>query len=99
MPLHRAIGAAHDAAIARGVGQAHGQQRQLLRPAPPAMQPPARAAVAGLGQRHIAREHDHGAVVLQLRHGLLHGVAGAQLRLLAHKFQVKLASNAYLHLR
>ena len=39
----------------------------------------------GFDQRHVAVEDQRGAFVVQLRHGLLHRVAGAQLRLLAHE--------------
>jgi hypothetical protein len=90
---HLSCAIAQDAAVARGVGQAHGQQRQL--PAGHGLRGRHQRAQRGrLRQRHVAREHDHRAVVRQARHGLLHGVAGAQLRLLAHTFHVKLACNA-----
>ncbi|MMZ70254.1 hypothetical protein D1872_332530 [compost metagenome] len=41
-----------------------------------------------LRQRHIARQHNHHAVIGQGRHRLLHSMTGAQLLLLAYKFQI-----------
>jgi hypothetical protein len=41
----------------------------------------------GLGQRHVAREHQRDAVVCQQGQGLLHCVAGAELGLLARELQ------------
>ena len=85
--LHAPGSRAHDAAIARGVGKVDRQQGEI-------------GAIAGrnqvtqsvsLGQRHIARQNNHHAVIGQHGHSLLHGVAGAELRLLAHKLQVKAA--------
>ena len=83
--LHRALGIAHDTAIAHGVVQRHGQQchacassgrHQILQD-------------GRLRQRHITREHHHHAVICQHRHGLLHGMACTQLGLLAHKLQIQ----------
>jgi hypothetical protein len=80
--LHAAGGVAHDAAVTRRVGRLEAQQRQVL----------AAAGLhqggggAGADQRHVAvQDQRHGVGVVQRRHGLLHGVAGAQLRHLAHK--------------
>jgi hypothetical protein len=60
---------------------------------PAATRPPARAACRPGSAAHRPRapppcRHP------QAGHGLLHGVAGAQLRLLAHKLQVKCACSA-----
>ena len=44
----------------------------------------------GLDQRRVAIEDQRDALVGQHGHGLLHGVAGAQLRLLAHKIQIEI---------
>jgi hypothetical protein len=82
--LHRAGIVAHDAAIARGIGHGHGQQRHLV--AAGGIEQTLQRV--GLGQRHITRQHHDQAIVLERRHGLLHGMAGAQLGLLAHKLQV-----------
>jgi len=75
--------AAHDAAVAGGVGHLDGEQGQLV----------ARAGGdqglqgVGLGERHIARKDNDQAVVGQVRHSLLHSVAGAQLGHLAGELQ------------
>jgi hypothetical protein len=84
--LRRSLSAGtHDAAVAGGVGHAEREQRQAL-------------AVAlgdqglqrgGLGQRHVSRQHQRDAVVGQQGQGLLHRVAGAQLRLLAREFEAQ----------
>jgi hypothetical protein len=50
--------------------------------------------VSGVDQRHIAREHQHHAVIGQQRHGLLHGVAGAELRHLPGELQAGLPVGA-----
>ena len=89
---HLALGIAHDAAITRGVRHGQRQQCQAL----------ARTlrdqGLQGLwpGQGHIARQ-DHGdAVIRQHRHRLLHRMAGAQLRHLAHKLQARLPRQSRL---
>ncbi len=88
---HVALGVTHDAAVAGGVRQHLGQYRCARS---------ARGQQAlqrvRLHQRHIAIQHQ-GHVVLaiafqqQQRHRLLHGVAGALLRLLQHEVQIGLA--------
>ena len=82
--LHRRA-LAHDAAVATRIGKIDRQQGQLVATAG------GNQITQGLGadQWHIAREHDHDAVVAQHRYSLLHGVTGAELRLLAHETQVK----------
>ena len=70
----------HDAAIPRGVGKVDGEQRQLVC----AALSDQRLQGIRLSQRHIARQNHHHPIIGQRGHGLLHGVAGAQLRLLAH---------------
>ena len=92
--MHRAVvrraacaAHAHNAPVAGGVFHFQRQQCQVFASA-------GRNQLAqrvGLGQRHIAGQHHHGSVVTQGGHRLLHGVAGAQLRLLAHKFHAKCA--------
>jgi hypothetical protein len=73
---------AHDAAVAGGVGQLDGQQRQLFAAAGLHQ----RAGRFGAQQGHVAVEDQRDAVgVVQHGHGLLHRVAGAQLRHLAHE--------------
>jgi len=72
--------APNNAAIARGIGQTNGQQRQLVTAA---LRDQGLQGV-GFGQRHVARQDHHHPIVGQHGHGLLHRVAGAQLRLLAH---------------
>ena len=90
---YAAIGCAQDAAVASGVGQLDGQQRQL--PAGHGLRCRDQSAQGvWLGERHVARQHDHRAILAQVRHRLLHGVAGAKLRLLAHKLKVKTAYSA-----
>eukprot|EP01136_Pigoraptor_vietnamica_P017581 Opistho-1_new@62939 len=72
---------ADDAAIARGVVEFDGQQRE-----PFAAAGGDEGAQRVLGdERHVARQDHHGAIVRQLRRGLLHGMAGAQLGLLARE--------------
>ena len=77
--LHR-VPLTHDAAIACGVSQANGQERQL---GAAALRDQGLQGV-GLGQWHIARQDHHHPIVGQHGYRLLHSVAGAQLRLLAH---------------
>ncbi|MPM42586.1 hypothetical protein SDC9_89252 [bioreactor metagenome] len=86
--LHLAVGVAHDAAVAGGIGQAHRQQRQLV----------AARRLHQIGHRgrlrewHVTGEHYHHALIGgQLGHGLLHRMAGAELRLLAHELRVELS--------
>ncbi len=81
--LHAAVRGALDAPVAARVGQAQREQRQLLARAH--LQQGAQRG--GLGQGHIAREHQRHPVVGQQRQRLLHRVAGAQLGLLAHAAQ------------
>ena len=88
--LHGAVGIAHDAAVAGGVGQRDGEQRQPLATTGGHQC----AQGVGLGQGHIAREDDRCAIGREMGHGLLHGVAGAQLRFLAHKLQIKMGCSA-----
>ncbi len=87
---HVAAGIAHDAAITGGIrqhlGQHGGAGATRFQQAPQGF---------GLHQRHVAVQHQ-GHVILaiafkQQRHGLLHGMAGALLRLLQHEMQVRLA--------
>jgi hypothetical protein len=79
---------AHDAAVAGGVVEFDGQQGQLI-------------ALAGRGeggggfganQGHIAVEHEGCAGIAECRHGLLDGVARAELRLLAHEVQAPIGA-------
>ena len=84
---------AHDAAIAGGVRKIDGQQRQLVS----ATRRHQRTQGVDAGQRHIAREHDHDAVIGQLRHRLLHGVAGAQLWLLSYEINAQSACSPRIH--
>ena len=87
---HIAVSGTLDAAVARGVGQLQREQRQTLSAACGQQ----RGQGVGLGQRHVAGQHQRDAVVGQQRHCLLHRVAGAQLRLLACKLQAQSASRA-----
>ena len=93
--LHAAVRGAHDAAVARRVGQRHGEQREPLA----LRRGDERAQRVGLRERHVPREHEHEAVVREQRRRLLHRVPGAQLRFLAHALQlelmVKIAINAH----
>ena len=75
--LH-AFAAADDAAIARGVFKVNGEQRQP----PAAARLGQRAQRGGLNERHIARENEGDAAVIQQGQGLLRGMPRAQLRLL-----------------
>ena len=85
---------AHDAAIAGRVFHVLGEQRQL-------------AVLCGLGQafegggadqRHVTIENEGGDAVVQQRHGLGDGMAGAQLGRLFGPVQVGLALEGGLHL-
>jgi hypothetical protein len=76
--------AAHDAAVGAGVvAGVHRQQRDLVLAAQRDQAP------HGLGahQRHVAVQDQRQAIVRQQRRRLLHGVAGAQLRFLAHRLR------------
>ena len=84
MPRTLAGSVAQDAAVAGGVGQFDGQQRQLLAAAGAGQ----RGGGVGADQRHVAVEDQRGRrAVVQRRHGLLDGMAGAELRHLAHEDQ------------
>jgi hypothetical protein len=75
-----ARGIAHDAPVARGIVESHGQYGQR--------------ALAGNGnqlfqggstdQGHVAVEHQHRVIVRYHAHGLHHRMAGAQLMRLQH---------------
>ncbi len=69
----RALGIAHDAAIARGVVQRHRQQRHAIR----ARSIDQRLQGVRLCEWYIAREHDHQTIVRQHGHGLLHRMPSA----------------------
>ena len=84
---HVAVSGTLDAAITRGVGQLQCEQGQALA----ATGGQQRGQRVGLGQRHVARQHQRDTVVGQQRQRLLHRVPGAELRLLAGKFQAKTA--------
>ncbi len=92
---HAALGVAHDAAITGGIGQHFGQHGGALA---------ARVQKAlkrfRLHQRHVAVQHQRHIVLAvafqQLRHGLLHGVTRALLRLLQHEVQIRLAFECLL---
>jgi hypothetical protein len=71
---------AHDAAVATGVVEHQGQQREAL----PATGLYQRTRRVGAHQRHVAVEDQCRALVVEQRQGLPHGVAGAELRFLAH---------------
>ncbi|MNQ79185.1 hypothetical protein D3C85_941190 [compost metagenome] len=86
---HAALAVAHDAAIAGGIGQHLGQHGGALAAG-------VQQALQGLGlhQRHVAVQHQGHvvlAVSLEQRHGLLHRVTRALLRLLQHEVQIVLA--------
>ena len=85
--LHLALGIAHDAPVAGWVVERDGQQSQVLS----CTRVDQGLQGVGLGQGHIAREHHHDAIVWQVRHRLLHRVAGAQLRHLAREFEARIA--------
>ena len=70
---------AHDAAVAGRVVHVHRQDRQLVDAGggDQALQR------RGIGQRHVAVQHQRRHRVVQMRRGLRHRVAGAELRLLA----------------
>ena len=79
----------HDAAITGGVGHLQGQEGQTAGVVGVLVFTGLAggnklAQGVGPGQWHIAREHQHQRVVGQQRQRLLHGVAGAELRFLAH---------------
>ena len=74
---------AHDAAVAAGVRQVQGEQSQLTTVAKGQQ----RLQSVGGGQGHVARQDKRDAVILKLGQGLLHRMAGAQLRLLPHALQ------------
>ena len=82
---------AHDAAVAERVGQIDGQQREVLAGAGRDQ----RAQRLGADQRHVAVEHQRDAVVGQHRHRLLHRVAGAELRHLAHEFALRAGERGF----
>ncbi len=95
--LHAAVIAAQHAAVAGGVGQRDGQERQ----APAAAGRHQRAQRVGGDERHVAREDERDAVVRQVRRGLLHRMARAELRRLAHEGERRLRRDlpqAGLHL-
>ncbi|MNS86492.1 hypothetical protein D3C72_1203980 [compost metagenome] len=82
---HAALAVAHDAAIAGGVGQHFRQHGGALAAG-------VQQALQGFGlhQRHVAVQHQGHvvlAVSIEQRHGLLHRVARALLRLLQHEVQ------------
>ena len=85
-----ATAVAHDAAISHGVVQLQSQQCQFVA----AAQVDQLAQGFDLRQRHVAAEHHHDAVIGQHRHRLLHRVAGAELRLLAHTLQLQCSQHA-----
>ena len=74
--LHLAVAVPHDPAIAGGVVGKLGQQRQL------ALAGRLGQALQGVDrhQRHVAIQHQRRHAVIEHRHGLGDGVAGAQLR-------------------
>ncbi len=82
MPSTR-IAVAQDSAVAVGIGQLDGQQREALAAAT-GRQGTRRA---GRDERHVAIEDQRGAAGMQQRRGLLHGMARAELWLLAHEAQ------------
>ncbi len=92
---HVAVGVAHDAAIARGIGQHFGQHGGAL-----AARVQQTLQRFGLHQRHVAVQHQRDVVLAvafqQQRHGLLHGMTRALLRLLQHEVQVRLAFECLL---
>jgi hypothetical protein len=82
--LHVAGGIAQDAAVAAGIGQLDRQQRQSFA----AARARQRGGGVGADQRHVAIEDQCGRRgIVQRRQGLLDGVAGAELRLLAREHQ------------
>jgi hypothetical protein len=89
-PPHR-----DDAAVAGGVGQLDGQQRQAL----PGAVVDQVARRGPLHQRHVAIEDQGGALVVQLRQRLLHRVAGAELRHLAREGEMRRGDGAFDFLR
>lgn len=81
--LHRLTGA-QNTTITRGVGKCDGQQGQSLASAGSQQ----RAQGIGTGQGHIAREHQHHALIAEQRGRLQHRVAGTELWLLAHALRL-----------
>ena len=77
----RAGAAAHDAAVALRLGEVDREQAEGtgLGRLDQGLQ------AGGADQRHVAVEHQGAAARRQQRRGLLHGMAGAQLRLLARE--------------
>ncbi len=73
------------------MGQIHGQQHHAVPGGAHLLQ---RSA---LNQRHIAVQNQRLAVVGQQRHGLLHGVASAQLRRLQGKLHATFGQGAWHH--
>ena len=88
-------GVAHDAAVAGGIVQHLGEHGGAI-----AARGQQAAQRVGLHQRHVAVQHQRHIVLAvaleQQRHGLLHGVAGALLRLLQREVQAFLAAKRLL---
>ena len=74
---------AHNAAVAAGIRQGQREQGQL----PAVAKGQKRLQSGGLGQGHVAGQNERDAVILKLGQGLLHRMAGAQLRLLPNALQ------------
>ena len=87
---------AHNAAVAAGLRQGQREQGQL----PAVAKGQQRLQSGGLGQGHVAGQNERDAVILKLGQGLLHRMAGAQLRLLPYALQGQVhraASQRSLH--
>ncbi len=80
-----AAGIAHDAAIAGGIVQRHGDEGESVGSGGSEV-----AQRLGADQRHVAVEHQHRAAVIHAGQRLRHRMAGAELALLQHPGDVQI---------